>query len=281
MASLVIACASDVRYALPLAVMLRSVLENLGPAHHVEVYAVDDGISPADKARVLASLTDQVTIHWVEPNRVVVIGSSHLGPMPVTTYQKLTLGEWLPANIEKVLWLDCDLLVLDDIVPLWDIDLGQWHALAVPDQRVPMVSSRFGVAAYRELQLPADARYFNAGVLLIDLARWRKDDVAGRSMDYLNKYRDRVFFWDQEALNAVLAGKLGELDDGWNQNPTIEHFLPPRALTKLYNGRPKSALPTTAATRNHGTAGARLDIMIFTSNILIGPRGEVGGRPGR
>lgn len=225
MDSLVIACASDSRYALPLAVMLRSVLANLGPDRHVEVYAVDDGISTADKVRVLSSLTDRVTLHWVEPSRLSLAGLPTWGRMPITTYQKLTLGEWLPADAEKVLWLDCDLLVLDDIMPLWDTDLGKWHVLAVPDQRVPLVSSRFGVAAYRELGLPAETRYFNAGVLLIDLARWRGDDVARRSMDYLNKYRDRVFFWDQEALNAVLAGMWGELEDVWNQNPTIEHLV--------------------------------------------------------
>lgn len=225
MTSLVIACASDHRYALPLAVMLRSLLAHLAPGSQVEIYVVDDGISLADKAKVLASLTDCVTLHWVEPSRSALSGLPTWGRMPTTTYQKLTLGEWLPAHAEKVLWLDCDLLVLDDIMPLWETELGQRHVLAVPDQRVPLVSSRCGVTAYRELGLAAEAPYFNAGVLLIDLRRWRKDDVAGRAMDYLYTYRDRVFFWDQEALNAVLAGKWGQLNDGWNRNPTIDHLI--------------------------------------------------------
>ena len=167
MASLAIACASDRCYALPLAVMLRSLLANLRPDCSVEVYAVDDGIGLADKAKVMASLTDRATLHWVEPSGLALSGLPTWGRMPSTTYQKLTLGEWLPAHVEKVLWLDCDLLVLDDIMPLWDTDLEDWHVLAVPDQRVPLLSSRFGVAPYRELGLPAGARYFNAGVMLI------------------------------------------------------------------------------------------------------------------
>jgi lipopolysaccharide biosynthesis glycosyltransferase len=223
--SLVIACASDSGYALPLAVMLRSLIANLGPRSQVEVYCVDDGISSADKAKVLASVTDRLTLHWLEPSRSALSGLPTWGRMPRTTYQKLTLGEWLPEHAEKVIWLDCDLLLLDDIMPLWDADLGKWHVLAVPDQRVPLLSSRFGVAAYRELGLAAEAKYFNAGVLLIDLARWRRDDVAGRAINYLNTYRDQVFFWDQEALNAVLAGKWGELDPAWNRNPTIDHLI--------------------------------------------------------
>ena len=62
-------------------------------------------------------------------------------------------------------------------------------------------------------------------MLVVDVARWRNDDVAGRAMDYLKTYRDRVFFWDQEALNAVLAGKWGELDSRWNWHPTIDHLV--------------------------------------------------------
>lgn len=227
-----IACASDNRYALPLAVMLRSLAANLAPNCQVEVYAVEDGVGPAERALVLASLTDRITLHWVQPLKSDLSGLPTWGRMPATTYQKLTLGEWLPVQVKKVIWLDCDLLVLDDLMPLWDSDLGQWHILAVPDQRVPLVSSRFGVAAYRDLGLAPEAGYFNAGVLLIDLERWRRDDVAGQAMNYLNTYRDQVFFWDQEALNAVLAGKWGELDPNWNQNPTIGHLICSSKKTK-------------------------------------------------
>ena len=258
-----IACASDNRYALPLAVMLRSLAANLAPSCHVEVYAVDDGIDPAEKARVLASLTDRVTLHWVQPAESGLSGLPTWGRMPVTTYQKLTLGEWLPAQVERVIWLDCDLLVLDDIMPLWESDLGEWHALAVPDWGVPLLSSRFGVAAYRDLGLAPDAGYFNAGVLLIDLARWRCDDVAGRAMSYLNTYRDQVFFWDQEALNAALAGKWGKLDSSWNQNPTIRHLVPARK----------------AAERNYAAGQLPGDIRIahFTGNLK--PWNSCGSSP--
>jgi lipopolysaccharide biosynthesis glycosyltransferase len=232
MAPIVIACASDRRCALPLAVMLRSLAANLEPDSRVEVYAVDDGIDPADKARVQASLTDRVKLHWVEPCRSTLASLPTWGRMPLTTYQKLTLGEWLPAHVEKVLWLDCDLLVLHDIAPLWSVDLAGRHVFAVPDQRVPFVSSRFGVAAYQDLGIAPQAKYFNAGVLLVNLARWRKDDVAGQAIHYLQTYRDRVFFWDQEALNGVLAGQWEELDAAWNSHPTIGHLVDHRPMAR-------------------------------------------------
>jgi lipopolysaccharide biosynthesis glycosyltransferase len=225
MSPVVIACAADNRYALPLAVMLRSVAANLSPRYRLEVFAVDDGIGPSEKAKVLDSLTERVTLHWVQPRASGFAGLPLWGRMPITTYQKLTLAEWLPPEVVKAIWLDCDVLAIGDIAALWDADLSGRHALAVQDERVLRVSSRFGVAAYRELGLPPDAKYFNAGVLVIDVSQWRKDDVAACALRYLKTYRDRVFFWDQEALNAVLANQWGELDSGWNRHPTVREFV--------------------------------------------------------
>jgi lipopolysaccharide biosynthesis glycosyltransferase len=151
--------------------------------------------------------------------------------MPVCTYQKLTLGDWLPGDVQRVVWLDCDLLVLGDLGELWDKQIGSRTALAVQDQRVPLVSSRFGVAGCRDLGLSTEAKYFNAGVMLVDLAAWRGDEVGVKAREYLLNYADRVYFWDQEALNAVLAGKWGEMDLQWYWQWAVPIW---RALTRRY-----------------------------------------------
>jgi lipopolysaccharide biosynthesis glycosyltransferase len=142
--------------------------------------------------------------------------------MPLTTYRKLTVAEWTPAELYRVIWLDCDLLMLEDISNLWRTELGDQLAWAVQDPRVPLASSRFGVAGWRELGIAAEAKYFNAGVMVIDLAGWREHGVCGRALEYLREYRDRVYFWDQEALNAVLSGRWGQLDPRWNRHPSLE-----------------------------------------------------------
>jgi lipopolysaccharide biosynthesis glycosyltransferase len=144
--------------------------------------------------------------------------------MALTTYHKLTLTRWVPRPAGKVLWLDCDLLVLTDVARLWDSPWNGHTLLAVTDERVPTVSSPFGVAAYRELGLAASAPYFNAGVLLIDLDRWRSDGVERRATEYLRRHSRRVYFFDQEALNAALAGEWGALDERWNRHPSISAF---------------------------------------------------------
>ena len=221
--NILVASAADARYALPLAVMLRSVASHLAPDAILDAYVLDDGLHPADRAKVCGSLTPNVRLHWISPPAPVA-GLPMWGRMSNTTYRKLTLGEWLPPELDRVLWLDCDLLVTDDISRLWAIDLGGRTLLAVRDERVPLISSRFGVAAWRELGLSPSEGYFNAGVLLVDLALWRNRQVYRRSIEYLHAYSNRVYFFDQEALNAVLVGQWGELDQRWNHNPMLDRL---------------------------------------------------------
>jgi lipopolysaccharide biosynthesis glycosyltransferase len=215
----VIACGADDRYVQPLAVMVCSVLANLSAGRAVVVYILDGGIAPAGKARLLESWSGApVTPHWLPVRASRFSGLPLWGRMPVSTYLKLLVPELVPDHVERAIWLDCDLVALGDLSHLWASESEGRHLLAAQDQIVPFVSSRDGVAGYRELGLPTDAKYFNAGVMVIDLALWRRDDIAGRVFDHLRRYRERVTFWDQEGLNAVLSGQWGELDPRWNYN---------------------------------------------------------------
>lgn len=213
-----VACAADANYALPLSVMLQSLGAHLSPGRRAEVYILADGLDDGLQARVQRSVPDNLTLHWCAP--VPLDPSLPLwGRMSSTTYQKLTLADWLPPDLPRVLWLDCDMLILADVSSLWDTAIGDDIALAVPDERVPLVSARFGVAAWQELNLARDAPHFNAGLLLVNLEAWRAQQVSARSFDYLRQYRERVYFWDQEALNAVLSGHWRPLDARWNRHP--------------------------------------------------------------
>jgi lipopolysaccharide biosynthesis glycosyltransferase len=107
-------------------------------------------------------------------------------------------------------------------------------ALACQDHLVPRLGASFGVAGWKEAGLHADEPYFNAGVMLIDLDHWRETGVEKRSLDYLRRFGPKVWFWDQEALNAVLSGQWKSLDSSWNfpasmvdpfkEMPRIAHF---------------------------------------------------------
>lgn len=229
----VITCATDAHYVTPLAVMLRSVLTNLSKDRQAAIYIMDGGVDQERKEKLGRSLpSGRATVQWMPVNPEVYSGAPLWGRMPVSTYYKLAVADTLPADVHKAIWLDCDLVVTTDLAQLWNGDLNDDHVRAAQDSIVPLVSSPFGIAAYQSLGIPADAKYFNAGVMLLDLDRWRADRVSQRVLDYLRRFGDSVFFWDQEGLNAVLAGKWGELDPRWNCNASV----PPRRRVRRTAG---------------------------------------------
>jgi lipopolysaccharide biosynthesis glycosyltransferase len=224
---IVIACGADDQYVQPLAVMLKSALTNLAPDRPVRLYIIDGGIRPEHKRGLISSWSrDNFWVQWLAPAQPASFAGLPLwGRMPVSTYYKLLLTNLLPPNVSKAIWLDCDLVVLGDLAKLWDEELSDRHALAVQDPAVPFVSSRDGVGRYQELGIQADAKYFNAGVMVVNLALWRRDDIPARVVEYLKRYYDSVVFLDQEGLNAVLAGKWGELDARWNQTTSVSERI--------------------------------------------------------
>ena len=207
-----IACAADDRYVQHLAVMLQSVIANLDFDRLLAVHILHGGINERNRLDLMRSLRrDRVSLQFLAAKPETLAGLPLWGRMSVATYYRLLVTGLLPSAVSRAIWLDCDLVVTGDLARLWDMDLAGRHALAVQDHAVPFVSSPGGVAQYERLGLPADAGYFNAGVMLLDLDLLRKDEIPARAIEYLLQHRDTVVFWDQEALNAVLAGKWGRL----------------------------------------------------------------------
>lgn len=216
---LTIVCAADDKYAMPLTVTMRSVIENLKSDRQVILFVIDGGITKANKQKIISSLTiEQVKleIHWVKPHAELLANMKISGHVTVATYFRLLIPDLLPNQFNKAIYLDGDLVVTEDLGKLWNIELGDNHVLAAQDISVPYVSSPAGLANYQELGIPADYKYFNAGVLLINLEKWRSDNVSTKAIEYLEQNQEHIRWWDQDGLNAVLAGKWGQLDSKWN-----------------------------------------------------------------
>jgi hypothetical protein len=136
----------------------------------------------------------------------------------VASYYRLLLPDAVPPEIDKLIYLDCDLVVLRDIAALWDIDVGNAPLLAVPElsRAARLVSSEEGIRRHRDVGLADDHLQFNSGVMLINLRVWREEHVALRAFAYLRAAGNGVRWQDQEALNVVTAGRWRPLDSRWN-----------------------------------------------------------------
>jgi lipopolysaccharide biosynthesis glycosyltransferase len=136
----------------------------------------------------------------------------------VAAYYRLLIPNVLPDEIEKLIYLDADMVINTDIRKLWDMDVGQNYVLAVQEQckDAQYVSSKKALPSYQDLGIDPAAKYFNSGVMLINLKKWRADNISEKIIEYLQEYSEKVLYWDQDGLNAVLAGKWGELNHRWN-----------------------------------------------------------------
>lgn len=231
---IVVVSAADDGYAMPLAVTIRSALDRLAPERRMRLYMLDGGLSDETKRRLLRSWNDpRLTVEWVQPDLNQVGDLMINGHVNVVTYLRLLMPIVLPENVERVIYLDADMLVRRDLGELWDEPQGDHAVLAVTDVAAPRIDApnhlpkfkkcRDYLAGYtpimnfRELGLPVDAGYFNGGLLVANLGKWRRERYAEQMLDCLRTHREHVLWWDQYALNVVLAGKWRALDDRWNQ----------------------------------------------------------------
>jgi len=122
--------------------------------------------------------------------------------------------------MDRVIYLDCDLIVKDDLKQLWEADFNNNYVLAVQDLWAPHISSMPGVP-YQKLGLSANSKYFNSGVLVINLQKWRADDITAQTISYLKIYQQDIRAHDQDVLNGLFADRWSELDPKWNLTPAI------------------------------------------------------------
>lgn len=142
-------------------------------------------------------------------------------------YSRIFIGELLPDISGKVLYLDCDTLIVDSIAEIFNIDLkGNPIALA-PDAIHPTYK--------RVISLSDDKPYYNTGVALIDLDQWRDRRCTERLMDEIRSPHGRNPLGDQDIIVRVLNDEITELDRRWNflsqyilfrrkEKPAIYHF---------------------------------------------------------
>lgn len=221
----IIVCAADDNYAMQLAVVIRSSLEYLSSDRVLTVFVVDGGIKKRNKTKILKSIDlERCSVTWL-PATPELLGNVKISKhVSIATYFRILIPFLIPEDYQKVIYLDSDVIVKQDLGKLWDIDIADNYALAAQQSGIPYVSSPFGLSKYKEMGISADEKYFNAGVLVINLKKWRSENISNKVIEYLNKNREHVNFWDQDGLNAILVGKWKEIEPRWNQTPEVHRF---------------------------------------------------------
>jgi lipopolysaccharide biosynthesis glycosyltransferase len=233
-------CGADDAYAMPLAVAVRSAIDALDPALRLRVRVLDGGLSRRSRAGLLASWpAERVEVVWLRPDLEATRELPVSGHVSPAAYLRLQMPALLPDE-PRAIYLDSDVVVRADLERLWEEDLGANLAIGVRDTALPVMDLERTLDRWPDVEphvptatplrdwetkgLRPEDPYLNTGVLVVDLDGWRRDDVAGRVRACLAENADHAWFWDQYALNVVLAGRWGELDPRWNVGSSIHSF---------------------------------------------------------
>lgn len=232
-----LACNIDANYVKYCAVTLVSIFENNSQSRFC-VHIVATGLSAADENQLLA-LAERYhnKVCFYTPDEKLLKGfviRKFSKRISMATYYRCILADLLPETIDKVIYLDCDIVVLGDICPFWNISLEGVGVAAVEDIGCNEPER------YQILQYPQEDSYFNAGVLLINLDYWRQHDMTKACIDYYHKYPERILFNDQDLLNSILHKDKKLIDLYWNVQDGF--YRNPKAMTTEWKEKFTSVL---------------------------------------
>lgn len=122
---------------------------------------------------------------------------------------RLFLDRWLPDDVEKILYLDGDTMVRGSLHDLWKIDLTNYVIGAAVE---PTVNGK----RKKAINLESTKPYYNAGVLLINMKKWREMDAGKIVLDFYRKHQGRLFANDQCAINGALKDDILQIPISYN-----------------------------------------------------------------
>jgi lipopolysaccharide biosynthesis glycosyltransferase len=204
------ACVIEGDYVPHTAAMLHSLLTST-PGLPVRIHYLHGPDFADDDARLLAEMVEENggLISFVPVPEGILEGLPVEGFTGGATWYRIFLPDLLPS-LSRVLFLDADLIVRASLRALWDVELNGAYVAAVTNV-LPRHYERMLVEAGFDTRT-----YFNAGVLLLDLERMRRDGCTEAMRSYGVTHADTLVVREQDALNAVLGERRLALEPRWN-----------------------------------------------------------------
>ena len=208
--------ASDDNYVPLLGVAITSLIKNnQDDFDKINIFILDDEISENNKKR-LEKLIDN-------PNHILIFIKTkklddliNLLPMyknshiSFTNYARLFMADLLPKDIDKVIYLDCDGLIVDSLNDVWNANIDDYYCGGV--------LAGMSDAHKQYLGFKLDDSYFNSGFLLVNLKKWRQDNVEEKFIQFMVENQNKFYQQDEGVLNNVFKDSFLILDLKYNLN---------------------------------------------------------------
>ncbi len=223
--SISIVSSSNEAFVPHLATLFLSLLTTKQTNTTFHFYVIDDDISLRSKFllnRTVGEFNARISYVTIDPTDFS--GAVESDRIPQTAYYRISIPNLLKEN-KRAIYMDCDMITLEDIEALWEADLGEQLLGAVEDAGFHDRLEKMGIESETDL-------YFNSGLMVMDLEKWREEKITEKVLGFIENNPGKLTFHDQDALNAILHDRWLELDPRWNaqtymmlqekEHPTIQ-----------------------------------------------------------
>ncbi|MFN5459391.1 MAG: glycosyltransferase family 8 protein [Bacteroidota bacterium] len=200
-----IGCATDKNYAQHLGVMIYSLLVNCSQTNILDFYIVDGGIDSSDREKFL-SMRDKfgINIFFLKPDRSYFDKLKVFEIYSEATYYRYFLLDTI--SVDRILFLDCDMVIEGDIVELYNVDLKSNIIAAVlevlsSEKHLEKINLKFS---------------FNAGMMLVDCCKWQENKISKKAYNFQIENEGLLKYPDQDSLNFILKDYWLMVPYRWN-----------------------------------------------------------------
>lgn len=231
-----ICLAIDDNYIPPCLVTISSILKNRNLDEFIHFYILSGQLKERsiDFIKEITNLYNNVSLTFIEVD-ISLFQKYHTETWGLATAYRLKVAS-IFKNIDKILYLDSDIYVTKSLWDLYNTDITNVYGALVPDIWQETQKRRF---PYKK------QTYFNAGIFLINIDKWRCDNIEYKLDEYFDKNKNDIIYPDQDPINVVLDGNIVELSYKYNfafspiknecllsddyqtasKNPTIIHYI--------------------------------------------------------
>ena len=214
MESLNLVLCSDDNFIIPTLTAIDSVLRHNAESFF-SAFIITTGISQRNRELIKAFAKQRKNQAKIE---IITANENNLKNCPIkkgdhvslTTYLRILLPTLLPESVKRILYIDGDILCVSSILDFYNIDISSKSCSVVRDER------NNDEEIFRRLKYQKELGYFNAGVMLINLEYWRRNDIQNKTLSYIFGNREKCLWHDQDALNVTLAGTVDFADFRYN-----------------------------------------------------------------
>jgi len=217
-----IAFGVDANFVRPMGVTITSLLIN-NRDEYIVFHIFVNSIHEVDINRLKTLVKEyQTTIHLYHIDKTIFDQLPSTWQYSHAIYNRFLLGRFLHGVADKVLYLDADIICIGEIREIIDAELGDCLVAVIQEEETVFIIKKI-----KELNL-THGKYFNSGVLFIDINKWNEYDVSNKAMQLLSGNYGRFSLFDQDALNVILDGKVKFISTRWNFMCNLE-----KKITKI------------------------------------------------